>query len=282
MEKFNKIIYIVAIIFCTWLVKFVFHLPSLSIDIIGVVLSVASILFGLLAGFFISQLLQRYTEIRSLQGERSSAGILLIEFAEHFYKKNPKFKKEFIKRMEMSAVADEIILWDEGHLEIPYYHKLEDSFESLTVSNAKDEVYFEGMLEQLNSYVTTTVKMDALYKQRLAFTEWVVFVFLSIFISIAVLLLEPNQLFYIILILTFPCVVLLTLSIIYDLNTISMGRNLITLEPNQVIFDALGVRRFYMDRNKGSVSADLKHYRTEKSLKGDLRDILKSIEKSRK
>ncbi|MFH1235625.1 MAG: hypothetical protein V1685_01655 [Parcubacteria group bacterium] len=267
MRKVERFAMLIGIIVATWIVKFVADFPTADISVIGVILSIASILFGLLAGFFFSEQWTRYTEIRSLQSERSSAGLMLITAAKHFFS-NEKFKKDFTERMERTAVADECINWDEGDFEEPYYYETLKSFELINVDNQKDAQYFSAMLGYNHTYAMNTVKLDVLYQERLSIIEWLLFFFLTAIIVVSVLLLDVSHMLYSIIVLTFPGVIFLTLSIIYDLNTLNWGRNLITLEPNQVIFDALGVQRFYMKRNVKYIPHGLTQYRTEDTLQG--------------
>jgi len=281
MQRNGKILFVVIAVVAIWLVKFVLRFPSVDINVIGVILSISSILFGLLAGFFISQLWTRYTEIRTLQGQRSSAGLLLIEYANHFYARNPQFKKDFRKRMEHAAIVDEIIYWDEGYLEDPYYRAIASSFRMVKVQNEKDGVYLEAMMENLDRYVSSTVQINILYKERLFVSEWLIFIILSAIITLSVLLLDVSQILYFMIVLAFPPIIFLTLSIISDLNTMSWGRELITLEPTQAIFDALGVKRFYLTKDLPFVSRRIRQYRTEKTLAPAERKVYKEILDSR-
>lgn len=276
MKKAELFVMLIAAIVITWFIKFVLHFPTADISVIGVILSISSILFGLLAGFFFSELWQRYTEIRSLQSERSSAGLMLITLATHFFK-NKKFKKEFIQRMENTAIADETIIWDEGDFEEPYFNDVAKSFELVNVKGEKDSQYFGQMLDYSFIYSSATIKADVLYKERLTSIEWLLFTFLSFIIVISVLLLDTTQMLYRVIVLTFPGVIFLTLSIIYGLNMISWSRNLITLEPNEVIFDALELPRFYCERNRKFVPLTVKKYRTEKMLQGEARRVFEEV-----
>ncbi len=282
MKNLQKIWFVIAVIAATWLIKFVFAFPTADISVIGVILSVSSILFGLLAGFYISVLWSRYTEIRSLQGERSSSGLMLLDLALYFYPRNTKFERDLKRRMELACIADETILWDEGDYEEEYYRKVSRAFLLVPVKSPKDEAYFNAMVSQHANYVSTTVKMDSLYRERLSRTDWLLFAFLTITILISVLLLDTSQLFYSLIILTFPVVIYLTLATISDLNTLQWGRQLVTLEPVQCIFDALGVKRFYVERDIRFVAPGIRNYRTEKNLTGEVLKVYRDIIGKRK
>ena len=159
---------VVLIIVVIFIIKFVFGFPSADISFIGVILSIASILFGLLTGFFISELWSRYTEIRSLQGERASSGLNMIKLASYFYE-NKKFEKDFKNRVEKSAIADEVINWDEGHLEEFYYRDISTSYDYIDVKSQKDGIIFDKLIDNVKEHSQTTMKMNILYKERLFF-----------------------------------------------------------------------------------------------------------------
>ncbi len=282
MKNWRIIFLLIIVVVFVWFIKFYLGFPNTDVGVIGIILSISSILFGLLTGFFISELWSRYTEIRSLQGDRSAAGMSMIKHAEYFFK-NKKFKKEFGVKVEKSAVADEIINWDEGHLEEPYYRNIEDSFSSLKINGTKEGQYFQALMNDLREYYRTTTRMNILYKERLFFSEWLILIVLSIVIIVSVLFLDQSHLLYRMIILVFPAVIVLALSIIYDLDKMTWGRELITMEPTQIILDAIGVKRFYLKRDLKFVSKRIKDkgYRTEDDLKGELKKVHQNILKER-
>lgn len=136
MRNLRSLLIVLLTILLFWFMKFYLKVPTAEIEIIGIILTAASILFGFLAGFFISELWNRYTEIRSLQGERSSAGVTMISYAENFYTEN-KFESEFRKLVEKSAIVDEVINWNEGHVEIPYFQAIQKSFNLIKIKKIK-------------------------------------------------------------------------------------------------------------------------------------------------
>lgn len=282
MKKLQTLGILLIIILAVIVVKFFLNFPIFEISVLGTVLSIASILFSLLIGFFISILWSRYTEVRALQGERASSGISLIELARHFYKDNSEFKKDFIKRVEKSAIADEFIFYNEGHLETPYYVDIAKSFDLLKIKNPKDEVYLQAMMASYQKCVETTERMDILYKERLSFSEWLILIVLSLIITFSVLFLDPSNLLYQVIVIVFPPIIFLAMSIIYDLDRLASSRGLVTLEPNQVIFDYLGVRRFYKEDDKKFSGRKKLDFRTEADLRGEAKEVMNEIKNKRK
>lgn len=281
MKNWRTFGLVIITIFIFWLLKFYLGFPSTDIEIVSAILTVVSVLFGFLAGFFISELWSRYTEIRELQSTRCSDGLNMITYAEYFYR-NKKFEKEFKTLVEISAVADEIVEWDEGHLEIPYYRNIENSFRHIKVKDKKEEIYFDNLLESYHRFIEAAVRLDALGKEKLFLSEWLILISLSFLISISVLFLDVSHFFYQIIVFIYPSIIIMTLSIIYDLNTLLWSKETVSLEPNQQIFDAMGMKRFYQKSKKKFVSKHVKDYRTEDDLKGDLKKVYMKIIKQTK
>jgi hypothetical protein len=204
----------------------------------------------------------------------------MIKYAENFYT-NKKFKKEFMRLVERAAVSDEIVEWDEGHLEVPYYRDIENSFDRLKIEDRKNQIYFDNMLDSYHSLVEATVRLDTLGKEKLFASEWVMLSALSLIIALSVLFLDITHLFFQIIVLIFPAVITLAFSIVYDLNTLLWSKEVVSLEPNERLFDAIGVKRFYLKKKKKFISSRIKEYRTEDDLAPGLKQIYNDIVKTR-
>ena len=284
MKNWKSIISIFVTFTLIWFLKSYFTFPEINSEIISVILTISSILFGFLAGFFISELWSRYSEIRSIQGIRSSNGLNMIKYAEHFFK-NEKFKENFLKLTEKSSIVDEIVEWEEGHIELSYYRDIEKSFIHITDNDVKtnqDSRYFEKMMTAYDRYVEATVRLDTLGKERLFVSEWIMMVILSLIIALSVLFINVSNLFFRTIIFVFPAIIVLAMGIIYDLDNLSWSKESISLEPNQRIFDALGLKRFYLKKKKKFISARIKDYRTEDDLTPELKKVYADVIKSRK
>lgn len=281
MKNWRTPLLALATLVGVWFVKFYLNFPSADTQIVGIILTIASILFGFLAGFFISELWSRYTEIRTLQGSRSADGLNMITYAQHFFTQGT-FKKKFIRLTEKSCIADEIVEWNEGHLELPYYRAIAQAFDVVRVNNIKDQEYFDKLLASYQELMRATVKLDSLGKERLFFSEWFVLSILSVIIGLSVLFLDASHIFAQAITFIFPTVIVLALSIVYDLDTLLWSKEIVSLEPNQRLFDALGLRRFYLKKKRRFISPRVKQYRTENDLRGALKAVHHAMLESRK
>ncbi len=206
----------------------------------------------------------------------------MIDYAKYFFKNNKKFEEEFKKIMEKSVIADESIEWGEEHLVIPYLRAIGDSFEYIKIEDEKDKIYFQKILDNYDALFENYVKLDTLGKERLLITEWCIMIALSLIIGFSILFLDVSSFFSSVVILTFPPIIVLALSIIYDLDKLSWGKEAISLEPNERIFDALGAKRFYLKKRKKLISSHIKEYRTEEDLNRELKEVYLKIVKSRR
>ena len=262
------------------IIKEYIKMPIVNIEITGLILTITSILFGFLAGFFISELWTRYSELRNLQGTYSSSGISMIQAAKNFFK-NKKFKEEFKKSTEEGLVATEIAEWYED-FNIPYLKKISNSFKHIKVKNEKDSDYLQNLLNNYNNFLDSAIKSDILGKERLFPSEWFVMISLSIIIALSILFLDIPNFFYRLITVIFPAIIVITLLFIYDLNTLLWSKEIVSLEPNASIFDALEVQRFYLKEKRKFLSPNIKNYRIEDDLRDNLKELYEHILKERK
>jgi len=259
-----------------WFVKFILKFPGGDLGIVSIILTVASVLFGFLSGFSISELWDRYTNLRNLQSMRLGDALNMIQKARFFFKGNKKFENAFKKSIEKAAIADEIAEWDETHLELPYFRSIGETLkliEEKQVKGNKGAVIFDNLLYRYSEFIKNTVQQDVLGKERLFNSEWFMLIALSIIITFSTLSLEVTKTFYQIIIFTFPVIITMALLIIYDLDKLLWGKNIISLEPNAQLFDEIGVKRFYLKKKESFIKGYVKNYRTEDNLKGEFKKV---------
>ena len=138
------------------------------------------------------------------------------------------------------------------------------------------------MMDRHHDYVNSTVKLATLYKERLLATEWFIILLLSFVMALSVLFLDTAQLLYQVIILAFPPIITLALSIIYDLDRLLWSKETIGMEPIQRILDSMGAKRFYLKNKKQFISKHIKIYRTEDDLKGDLKKVYLDIQQKKR
>jgi len=276
LRTWKTIIWAIVTIIVFWFVKFILKFPEGDLNTISIILTIASILFGFLAGFFISELWGRYTSLRTLQSARLGDGLNIIQKASFFFKGNKKFENTFKKSIEKAAIADEIAEWDETHLELPYFRAIGETFNLIDekqVKTNKGLTIFDKLLDSYSEFIKNTVQQDVLGKERLFNSEWFMLITLSLIIAFSVLSLEISKTFYQVIIFAFPVIITIAMLIIYDLDELLWGKNIISLEPNAQLFDAIGVKRFYLNKKKVFIKGLVKEYRTEDDIKGELKQV---------
>jgi hypothetical protein len=281
MQNIRTLLLVVLTILVFWFVKFGLAFPNGNLETVGVILTVSSILFGFLAGFFISQLWTRYASIRELQSMRSSAGLNMIRYASHFFS-SKRFQQDFKTRVEKAAVIDEILEWDETHIEIPLFRDIETSFKHIRIKNMKEQEYFGNLIDAYNQLIETTVKEDTLGKERLLPSQWFMIIVLSVIMIFSLLFVDIIEPLYRIILFVFPIIMTMALLTMYDLDTLRWSKEAVSLEPNERLFDAIGRQRFYLKKKKTYISPYIRHYRTEDNLTGELKRIYREVLENRK
>jgi len=260
-----------------------FLLPNVEIDrsLVEVVLSITSILFGLLAGFFISQMWEKFSNVRKHSAEYETDLLNWIR-AMRFLDDNEEVKKKFKDRMEEYLVVWITLPWHYADKDKKYFKRVHDLLDEIEISSEKEKVLYEKILSFASQTTRARKKLTILGKQKMFGIEWLILVSLSgIIIGSTFMLREGSLLFYLVAAI-YPSIVILILLILYDLNNLKWNVTNVSFEPAEVPLDELGVKRFYEKKALETLDIDIpenKEYRTEDELKGGTRKVYKEIDK---
>ena len=252
-------------------------LIQVPVELINLILSVSGILFGLFVGFFISELWSRHTAIRELMSEHGARFLNLISYV-NLLSDNKSFKKDIKAKIEQYAIACLASPIKRQFNLYKYFLNIFPAFEKIQVRNEKDNIFLNRILDNLDDVSALEQKINVLGKEHLFLSEWVLLLSLSVTIISTVFLQRTGDLFSTTVAAIFPPIVLLALMILYDLDSLKWNEYTILFEPDERILDALGVKRFYDSKDviRGVIPKhilDRYPYRTEKDLKGKLKEI---------
>jgi hypothetical protein len=239
-------------------------------------LTVTSILFGFLAGFFITELWTRYSTIRTLQAEWSANLISFIRYSKLFYH-NKKFKESFTYHMKRYLVCPMTISWQKLEYEIKYFSKLSSSLEIL--KNEKTSL-LQNINNKYDDCLRGICSSEMLTKEKLFVSEWII-IFLSAVILVSSIFLKTENLIINIISYAFPLVIVAVLILISELNNLEWSKRNVTFEPIARCYDFLGIKRFYPTFTLDYKPKELKSYITEKDLDKEMKDVFDEITKSK-
>jgi hypothetical protein len=242
-------------------------------ELLSLALSVTSILFGLLIGFFITQMWNKFTAVRRESAIFRSALLGMITNMRRL-EGNDKVKEEFENRMEKFLIAFTMISWDSVEEEERYFEVVTNTISDVTLFNDRDSSIYTQLLDAESSAGSARSQLSSIGKEGLMKLEWAVLIILSSIITVSVLLLRDGSLFFQTLSSLLPPLLLLTMMMLDDLDHLRWGATIVSFEPAQEALEAINKQRFYESRyiEKGWVE-EPETYRTEKDLEGDLKDV---------
>ncbi len=246
-------------------------------QLLSLALSVTSILFGLLIGFFITQMWNKFSSIRRESAVLHAAIQGLITNVKRL-EGNEDVKQQFEDRMERFLIAFTMISWDSVEEEDKYFNAVSSTLDKIQPVNDKNSSVYVQVLDAESQAGNARAKLSSLGKESLMRLEWVVLVSLSTIITSSVILLRDGSLFFNALASVMPPLVILTMMMLDDLDNLRWGTEIVSFEPAQQGLEALNKERFYEKRfiEKGWVE-EPEIYRTEDDLEEDLRGVYEEL-----
>lgn len=248
-----------------------------SRDLLSLALSVTSILFGLLIGFFITQMWNKFSSIRRESSKFRSSVLGLIKNMRRL-EGNEETKEIFEERMEKFLIAFTMISWNSVEEESKYFSNVTRTISDIDVINERDREIYSQILDAESAAGESRSKLAALGKEGLMKLEWAVLVILSTVITTSVILLRDGSLFFKVLSSVLPPLVLLTMMMLDDLDNLRWGSTIVSFEPAQAALESLNKKKFYEKRfiENGWVK-EPEVYRTEEDLEGELKDVFEEL-----
>ncbi len=211
-------------------------------DEIRMVFSFTSFLFGILSGFFIASLWDRFTKIRTLISKESA-------FLEDIYKFFELADKDVAKRIA-EKIDRYIIKAQEYDLHL-YQEKIGEEYSDIfeELGNLKQE----GLSKTLtNRIIALTVEFTETRKEilsrgkdKLGIFHWTVLVFLAGLTIYIWLYIQFEGLFGIIIGTVLIFSIFAVITIIYDLNNLTWGTERMDVEIYEKVYDEMGMARYY-------------------------------------
>ncbi len=252
LKKIKTEYLIFVVITITFLSVFLFPASEEVNETINAVLGMVGLLFGILVGFFITDLWTRFQRIRenvAIEVSGLQTYYLFVKIMSSF----PKHKEWAEKEREL---IDEYVRqffsveWtDYGKID-PYFNKIIESLKDVGELKTDNEVEtYTNMLPLLNEVTTAREKLFMYGKDKLSTMEWLVILSLAVTLVFCIFLVRAPMLSSLLLSGTLISAVVTLLLILRDLDNLSFGEELVSFEPYETIFDVIGKPRFYLKRD---------------------------------
>lgn len=255
------------------------YLPRYSgaTELLSLALSVTSVLFGLLIGFFITQMWNKFSSIRRESAILRSSLLGMISNMRRL-EGNEEVKEKFFDRMERFLIAFIMISWDSVEEEDRYFDRVTETISEVEILNERDKVIFTQLLDAESSASEARSELTTLGKESLMRLEWAVLMSLSSIIIVSVLLLRDGSTFFRAVATVLPSLMVLTMLILDDLDNLRWGSDVISFEPAEAALKELNKEKFYEKRFvKEEWVKEPENYRTEEDLDRELRDVYEEL-----
>lgn len=216
------------------------------------ILTVIGILFGVILGFFITDLWTRFDQIRQNIGEEVSGWTTLFGFSRILanakrYRKWTDDQRELIDKYIIKVLNVEWIDYNKSDKEFSTVFKHMESIAN-PKTNKETETY-TNMLVVLNEISSSREKITVLSKDKLTRFEWIVIISLSITLLVTLFYLKTPEIVSIIFTGFLSSVVIIMLLILSDLSYLRFGESTVSYESYESVLDEIGKPRFYPKRD---------------------------------
>lgn len=222
------------------------------------------ILFGLIVGFFITDLYTRYQGIRNNAAIDSSSLTTFYAFAK-ILGKNKKNKKWLEKQRTLinNYVKKFMPLpWDRYSETEPEFSAIVDSLNEIEYDTDKENATYSNILAVVSAHSDSREKLVMFGRDKLSWGEWLVIFFLGGLLLVSLFYTKDETMTSIIFTGALSSAILILLFVVKDLNNLNFGESSISIEPYERVLDAIGKPRYF--KKKGSFLKNLLIIKTRK------------------
>ena len=243
---------------------------------LGDVLFIGTLLFSFLIGFYLSSRYDRYKMLREYAIDRHSALLNMIALVDNMTNGH-KIRQRFHRIVNEVAIMNELVEWEDSYLQEPYFDKIEELITAFEVKNDKDWVLCENFLNHIEEIKNKCHTINAVGRDTLSSIHWVMLIALSFNLIVTSLALPVHNILGVIIIMMFPPITILLIYMIHGYEKMLFFRASISIEINQKLFDAIGVKHFHptwtLKYLRPEIRRDKKDYRTEHDLTGFEKEV---------
>jgi hypothetical protein len=222
-------------------------------DTIQTSISFIGILFGIIIGFFITDLYTRFHAIRSNAAIDSSCLTTYFSFCNIILSENANHKKWFETQRELiyNYVKKFIPLpWEKYEKTEKEFSEIVNSLQDLKYKTDKENETYSNMLSVISQHSDAREKLVMYGKDTLSKGEWMVILSLGGLLLASLFYVKDASLASTIFTGSISSSILLLLFVVRDLNNLNFGESSVSIGPYERVLEAIGKPKFYADKFK--------------------------------
>lgn len=225
-----------------------------------------SILFGVIVGFFITDLYSRYSAIRSNAAIDSSCLSTYFSFAKIIAQKRNKKWLEKQKRLIQNYIKKFMPLpWERYSETEKEFGAIVSSLGEVRYNTDKENETYSNMLSVVSQHSDAREKLVMYGKDKLSWGEWLVVLFLGSLLLASLFYVKDKTLISIIFTGSLSSAILILLFVLRDLNNLNFGESAVSIEPYERVLDSIGKPRYY--KSKGTLLSSFLKQKSKKTRK---------------
>src|SRR3989344_3165701 len=251
------------LLICLLLVVSAFYLPFFKINVdLSNLLTVTSLFFAILLGFFIATATSNYLRLQSLIAEEDSG---LISIFNYYCAIAPSLKEKIVKVIDNYAIAAlSFELKDYVWKTKKEFDDVNRAVEDISFSDARGLELISSIFEANNRLFQTRQEVALVARQIVTYSHWILLILLASLLSVLVLETRDGSLFSYIITAALLIITYLSLALVHDVDTNRFLEQVLVYENSQSIFKAIGTAPYYEENivKSGIVSLPKVNYRT--------------------
>jgi len=224
-----------------------------SSSVIETLLVFIGILFGVIVGFFISDLYSRFQTIKENAAIDASGLATFYKYAEILADgKDTKWLKKQRTIIHKYVIKFMPLPWDEFSKTEKEFNELIDTLHDIKYHGDKKNETYSSMLSIISEISDAREKLVMNGEDHLTRGEWIVILLLGTLLLFSLYFVKTFEPVSILFTWMLSSSILILMLVIRDLNNLKFGETAISIKPYQRILDTIGKPRYKIDQTTKS------------------------------
>lgn len=251
------------ILVCILLLATTFYIPLFNLDFdLSSLLTVISLFFAILVGFFIATATTNYLRLQSLIAEEDSGLIAIFNYCCTIA---PAFKEKIIKAIDIYAIAAlSFELTDYVGETQKEFDDVGRVVEEINFSDPRGEQLIQPLYEKKNSLYQTRQEIALVARRIVTSSHWILLILLATLLDVLLLATRDGSLLSYLITGALLITTYLSLTLLHDVDSNRFLEQVLSYENSQQIFKAIGTPKYYEETviASGRIPKPRENYRT--------------------
>jgi hypothetical protein len=217
-------------------------------ETVRTILTFLGFLFGLIIGFFVSGLWGRLMSVRRNVASEVSGLISYYQYGEllGMTKRHKKWFGKQARLIEKYLKKWISLEWEKYEKADPEFDKIEESIKEIKDLKTNKEVrLYALLLNSLDDISDARMKLTVQGKFKLTNLQWTLIILMASTLLFSLFYLKTAELTSILFTGLISSTILILLIVVKNLSDLTYGEDVISFEPYEKVFDAIGKPRYY-------------------------------------